>query len=178
MQQLAGLEANRGNDSRRLHWLEEIIRLDRAAGTAGTRVAAAEAALGMAENRLDGFRRVQLVNPVQENLARKLQAMQQALRAFEVAIEYGVTPVTTAATYQIAGMYDGLGLALLESERPASLTAGELEEYNLLLAEQAAAFAQQAIEIYTTNAQRSANDPRDPWVEKSVQRLVELQAGR
>jgi tetratricopeptide (TPR) repeat protein len=178
MQQLAGLEANSGNDSRRQHWLEEIIRLDRAAGTAGTRVAAAEAALGMAENRLDGFHRVQLVNPVQENLARKLQAMQQALRAFEVAIEYGVTPVTTAATYQIAGMYDGLGLALLESERPASLTAGELEEYNLLLAEQAAAFAQQAIEIYTTNAQRSANDPRDPWVEKSVQRLVELQAGR
>jgi len=178
MQQLARLEADSGNNNRRLHWLEEIIRLDRAAGAAGTRVPAAEAALDLAENRLDAFLGVQLVNPVQDNLARKLQAMRQALQAFEAAIDYGVAPVTTAATYRIASMYDRLGIALLESERPASLTAAELEEYNLLLAEQAAPFEQQAIEIYTTNARRSGGDQRDPWVEKSVQRLVELQAGR
>ncbi|MGD8618406.1 MAG: tetratricopeptide repeat protein, partial [Gammaproteobacteria bacterium] len=178
MQQLAGLEAGSGNNSRRQHWLEEIIRLDRAAGTAGTRVPAAEAALELAENRLDAFLQVQLVSPVQENLARKLQAMQQALQAFEAAIDYGVAAVTTAATYRIASMYDRLGTALLESERPASLSAAELEEYNLLLEEQAAPFEQQAIEIYTTNARRSGGGQRDPWVEKSVQRLAELQAGR
>ena len=175
MQQLADLEAGEGNPGRRQHWLEAIIQLDQAAGTARTRPLAAEAALELAENRLSAFRQIQLVNPVQDSLARKLQAMKRALQAFEGAIEYGVIPVTTAATYQIARMYDELGHALLNSERPLSLTAEELAEYDLLLAEQAAPFEQQAIEIYTLNAQRSAGDQRDPWVEKSVQRLGELQ---
>jgi len=178
MQQLAGFEDNSGNHSRRQHWLKEIIRLDRAAGNSGTRAPAAEAALELAENRLDAFRRVQLVNPVQKNLARKLKAMQQALKAFEAAIGYGVVPVTTAATYRIASMYDTLGSALLASERPASLSAAELDEYNLLLEKQAAPFERQAIEIYTTNARRSGGDRHDPWVEKSVQRLAELQGER
>ena len=178
MQQLADLESDNGNTRRRQHWLEEIIRVDRAAGTARTRVPAAEAALELAEKRLAAFRQVQLVNPVQASLARKLQTMKQALQAFEAAIGYGVAPVTTAATYQIASMYDELGHALLTSERPASLSAEELAEYDLLLAEQAAPFEQQAMEIYTTNAQRSGGDQQDPWIEKSVQRLGELQSGQ
>jgi tetratricopeptide (TPR) repeat protein len=177
MQQLADLEADSGHAGKRRDWLEEIIRLDRVAGTAGTRVPAAAAALELAENRLADFRQIQLVNPVQGSLAHKLQAMKQALQAFEAAINYGVTPVTTAATYQIASMYDALGQALLTSERPASLTAAELAEYEVLLTEQAEPFAQQAIDIYTTNAQRTGGEQRDPWVEKSVQRLGELQRG-
>ena len=178
MQQLAELESDNGNSRRRQHWLEEIIRVDRAAGTAQTRVPAAEAALELADHRLAAFRRVQLVNPVQASLARKLQTMKQALQAFEAAISYGITAVTTAATYQIASMYDELGHALLTSERPLSLSAEELAEYDLLLAEQAAPFEQQAIEIYTTNAQRSTGDQQDPWIKKSVQRLGELQSGQ
>ncbi|MDH3979271.1 MAG: tetratricopeptide repeat protein [Gammaproteobacteria bacterium] len=175
MQQLADLESGIGNASKRQHWLEEIIRLDRTAGNARTRVPAAEAALVLADNKLAAFHKIQLVNPVQDSLARKLQAMKRALQAFEAAIDYGARPVSTAATYQIASMYDELGHALLTSERPDSLNAKELAEYDLLLAEQAAPFEQQAIEIYTTNAQRSGGDQRDPWVEKSVQRLGELQ---
>ena len=178
MQQLADLESGNGNTRRRQHWLEAIIRLDRKAGTAGTRVPAAEAALELAGNRLVAFRNIQLVNPVQDSLARKLQAMKGALQGLEAAIDYGVTPVTTAATYQIASMYDELGHALLTSERPVSLTAEELAEYDLLLAEQAAPFEQQAIDIYTTNAQRSGSDRQDPWIAKSVQRLGELQGSR
>jgi len=178
MQQLADLESGKGNARRRQHWLEAIIRLDRKAGTARTRVAAAEATLELAENRLAAFRRIRLVNPVQDSLARKLQAMKDALQGLEAAVEYGVTPVTTAATYQIASMYDELGHALLTSERPVSLTAEELAEYDLLLAEQAAPFEQQAIAIYTTNAQRSGGDRQDPWIAKSVQRLDELQSDR
>jgi tetratricopeptide (TPR) repeat protein len=178
MQQLADLESSIGNSSKRQHWLSEIIRLDRAAGTARTHVPAAEAALELAGNRLAAFRQVQLVNPVQDSLARKLQTMKRALQAFEAAIDYGITPVTTAATYQIASMYDELGHALLTSERPVSLTAEELAEYNILLAEQAAPFEQQAIDIYMTNTQRSGGDQRDPWVEKSVHRLGELLGGQ
>ncbi len=178
MQQLADLESSNANSSRRRHWLAEIIRLDRAAGIDRTRVPAAEAALELAEYRLAEFRQIQLVNPVQDSLARKLRAMKRALLSFEAAIDYGVTPVSTAATFKIASMYDALGHALLTSERPDSLTAEELAEYNILLAEQAEPFEQQAIDIYTTNAQRSGGVQQDPWVEKSVQRLGELQGGQ
>ena len=178
MQQLAGLAADNGNADRRRHWLEEIVRVDRMAGNAATRVPAAEAALELAENRLVAFRKIQLVSPVQDSLARKLQAMKRALQGFEAALDYGVTPVTTAATYQIASMYDELGHALLTSERPRSLTAEELTEYNILLVEQAAPFEQQAIEIHTSNAQRPGGEQQDPWVAKSAQRLGELQGGR
>ena len=175
MQQLADLEGNSGHAGKRQHWLEAIIRVDRAGGTAQTHVIAAQAALELAEKQLAGFKNIQLVNPVQQQLARKLQAMQQALQAFEAVIDYGVVPVATEATYHIASMYDELGHALLTSERPVSLTAEELAEYDLLLTEQAAPFEQQDIEIYTTNARRSAGEQGDPWVEKSVQRLAELQ---
>ncbi|MDH3934621.1 MAG: hypothetical protein OEU62_05600, partial [Gammaproteobacteria bacterium] len=176
MQQLADLEA--ADSGKRQHWLEAIIVADRAGGTGETRVIAAAAALQLANKQLEEFRRIQLVNPVKKSLGRKLQAMRQALQAFESAIDYGVSPVITAATYQIATMYDELGDALLASERPGSLTDEELAEYDVLLAEQAAPFEQQAIDVYTTNAQRSSSEPGDPWIEKSVQRLAELQGGQ
>ncbi|MCK5383133.1 MAG: hypothetical protein KAJ65_05175, partial [Gammaproteobacteria bacterium] len=130
------------------------------------------------DRQLAIFRRIRLVNPLQKSLKRKLSSMKQTLQAYESAIDYGVTPVITAATYQIATMYDELGDALLASERPRSLTDEELAEYDVLLAEQAAPFEQQAIDVYTTNAQRSNSDPGDPWIEKSVQRLAELQGGQ
>jgi tetratricopeptide (TPR) repeat protein len=176
MQQLADLET--ADSGKRQHWLEAIIVADRAGGTEETRVIAAAAALELANRQLADFRRIQLVNPVKKSLSRKLQAMKQALQAFESAIDYGVSPVITAATYQIATMYDELGDALLASERPGSLTDEELAEYDVLLAEQAAPFEQQAIDVYTTNAQRSSSEPGDPWIEKSVQRLAELQGGQ
>ena len=178
MQQLADLESGNGDARRRQYWLQAIISLDRTAGDFRTRAPAAAAALELAEQRLIAFQRVQLVNPVQDHLTQKIAAMKRALQAFETAIDYGISPVTTAATYHIASMYDELGRALLTSERPGSLTARELEEYDVLLAQQAAPFEQQAIDIYTTNAQRSGGDQRDPWIEKSVQQLDELRSGR
>jgi hypothetical protein len=101
--------------------------------------------------------------------------MKQALQAYEKALDYGVYPVMTASTHQIASMYDELGRDLLASERPAGLTAEEAAEYERLLAQQAASFEQKAIEIYRRNAQRSGSAQRDAWVEKSERELDELQ---
>jgi len=178
MQQLADLELAEGDTRRRQYWLRAIIGLDREAASASTAEPAAEAALELAEQQLATFRRIELVAPVQDHLARKIEAMKRALHAFEAAIGYGVYPVTTAATYHIASMYDELGRALLASERPDTLTAEERAEYDVLLAQQAAPFEQQAITIYRSNVQRSGSAARDAWVEKSEQQLDELQRGR
>lgn len=175
MQQLADLESGAGDDLRRRYWLEAIVKLDRESGSADTRVNAAEATLEIAEQQLAAFDRVQLVAPVQKRLAQKIEAMKQALIAFEAAIDYGVYPVTTAATYHIASMYDELARALLISERPAGLTSDELAEYEVLLAEQALPFEQQAIDLYRRNVQSSGSVQRDAWVEKSERQLHALQ---
>jgi tetratricopeptide (TPR) repeat protein len=174
MWQLAELESGKGDSRRRRYWLEAIISLDRRSGNSQSRTPAAKAALELAEHRLNAFRGVQLVNPVQDNLALKIQAMKQALQAFEAAIDYGIPPVTSAASYHLASMYAELGRDLLASERPRGLTVEELAEYDVLLAKQAAPFEQKAIDLYTTHAQRPGADQRDPWAEKSAQQLDSL----
>ena len=178
MQQLADLESAGGNAARRRHWLGQIIELDRSAGDARTHLLAAHATLELAENRLVAFRDIRLVKPLQKSLASKLREMKLALKAFENAIDYGIAPVSSAATYNIASMYDELSQELLASERPANLGVEELAQYDLLLEEQAAPFEQQAVEIYASNVRRTSGGPLDRWVEKSQQRLDVLRPGR
>ncbi len=180
-QQLADLEQLRDKPARRRYWLQKIIDTDRTAGGARsllTRQYAARAALELAEQRHTDFQRVQLVKPLRDSLARKVQAMQQALAGFEAAAGYGITAVTTAATYRIASMYDELSQALLASERPAGLTKQALAEYERQLGRQAAAFEKKAIVIYADNINRSRGVPGDAWVMKSRKRLNELQPVR
>jgi tetratricopeptide (TPR) repeat protein len=178
MQQLADLESAEGDSARRRHWLGEIVKLDGTAGDAQTRTLAAHATLELAEDRLVAFRRIRLVKPLQKNLASKLREMKQALNAFEVAIDYGVAAVTSAARYNIASMYDQLSQELRASERPAHLGSEALAQYELLLEEQAAPFEQQAIEIYASNVRQTGGEEIDRWVKKSQQRLHVLRPER
>ena len=47
--------------------------------------------------------------------------MEEALKAYAVAADYGVADVTTAATFQIASLYQDFGKALMTSQRPKKL---------------------------------------------------------
>jgi TolA-binding protein len=178
MRELALIELERGNRARQRAWLQAIVDLDSASGDDSTRPIAAESALQLAEYRMAAFRQVRLVSPLERNLARKIEAMERALRDFEIAVDYNIAAITSAANYHMARMYDELGQALLASERPRSLSASELAEYELLLAEQAAPFAEQAIEIYRLNAGRADARRADPWIDKSLEQLQRLQTGR
>ena len=82
--------------------------------------------------------------------------MEASLAAYSRAGAYGVAEVTTAASYAMADLYRDLASALLVSERPAGLTAEELEQYDLLLEEQAYPFEERAIGIHETNTHRAA----------------------
>ena len=180
-QQLADLEQRRGRSARRRYWLQEIIATDRGAGAARsllTRQLAAGAALELAEVQRADFQRMRLVEPLQKNLARKLQAMKQALASFQAAIDYGITPVTTAATHRIASMYDELSQALLDSEPPGSLGGEQLAKYERLLEQQASVFENKAIAIYTANSERIKAGQGDAWTMKSSKRLNELTSQR
>jgi tetratricopeptide (TPR) repeat protein len=75
-------------------------------------------------------------------------------------------------------LYRQLATDLMKSERPANLDAEELEQYDLLLEEQAFPFEEKAAEVHELNARRSADGLYDEWVRKSYAALAELQPAR
>ena len=180
-QQLADLAATAGDAAARQHWLEELVAADAAAGAARSdrsRLLAAQASLELARPLDQAARAVQLVVPLDRSLARKKAAMEASLAAYSRAAAYGVAEVTTAASYAMADLYRDLGSALLASERPAGLSAEELEQYDLLLEEQAYPFEEKAIGIHETNTHRAAEGIYDQWVRRSYAALAEMKPAR
>ncbi len=86
--------------------------------------------------------------------------------------------VTTASAFAMADLYRDLGKSLLESDRPPNLDAEELEQYDVLLEEQAFPFEEKAIGIHERNARLAAQGVYDEWVQKSYAELAQLKPGR
>jgi TolA-binding protein len=178
---LSLIMAKSGDTAARDYWLKDIIAADRAAGAARTdrsRALAAKATLTLAVPIRDEFRRVKLVVPLKKSLAEKRKAMEAALKAYEQAADYQVADVTTAATFESAELYRQLGKDLMSSERPKNLSKDELEQYNVLLEEQAFPFEEKAIKLHEVNAARAKEGTYDEWVQKSFTALAQLNPGR
>ena len=75
-------------------------------------------------------------------------------------------------------LYRQLGADLMTSERPKNLNAEELEQYDVLLEEQAFPFEEKAIELHETNAQRTGDGVYDEWVQHSFDVLAKLKPAR
>src|SRR5690606_13962265 len=118
------------------------------------------------------------VIPLQQSLSAKQAAMKRALERYTRALDYGVAEVTTEATHGMAELYRELASALMNSQRPTELDELALEEYEVLLEEQAFPFEEQSIELYQANAARSAEGVWDEWVDSSFQALAKLMPAR
>jgi TolA-binding protein len=180
-QHLADLAKTAGDLADRRRWQEEIVQVDAGAGagrTDRTRYLAAHAALELAGPVRDAFQTVALTSPLKKSLKAKKDKMEAALAAYGKAGSYGVADVSTAATYETAELYFHLSRDLLASERPKALNKEELEQYQLLLEEQAFPFEEKAIALHDTNASRSAGGIYDDWVRRSFARLAELSPAR
>ena len=149
-----------------------------AARTDRTRRLGATAALAMAQPAYEEYRKVKLVEPLAKQLKLKKAKMEDVLKAYKVASDYGVADVTTAATYQVAAVYQDFAKSLKTSERPKKLSKLEREQYDVMLEEQADPFEQQAIELHRVNAHRASEGVYDEWVQKSFVALRELEPVR
>jgi len=170
-----------GDTRARDYWLRDIIAADHAAGEARTdrsRALAARATLTLATPVGEEFRRIKLVVPLKKSLAEKRKAMEAALKAYERAADYQVADITTAATFESAELYRQLGKDLMSSERPKKLSKDELEQYDVLLEEQAFPFEEKAIKLHEVNATRAKDGTYDEWVQKSFSALAQLNPGR
>jgi TolA-binding protein len=178
---LSSIAAKSGDPAARDYWLKEIIAADRAAGAGRTdrsRSLAARAALTLAAPAREQFVRIKLVAPLKKSLVEKRKAMETALKAYSQAADYQVIDVTTAATYESAELYRQLGKDLLSSERPKNLSKDEIEQYNVLLEEQAFPFEENSIKLHEVNTARTKTGTYDEWVQKSFAALAQLNPGR
>ena len=93
--------------------------------------------------------------PLKRSLKKKKKALNTALASYKSLADYGVQEFATLATYRVASIYQMLSADLMDSERPKGLDELALEEYGILLEEQAFPFEEKSITIHETNTQRS-----------------------
>jgi TolA-binding protein len=178
---LAEIARKQGHPAQRLAWSRELVEAERKGGnerTDRTRYLGSVSALVIAEPLDESYRQVRLVEPLKKNLKRKKDSMEQALQAYAVAADYGVPDAATVATYRTAELYNDFGKALLDSQRPRKLSKDELEQYNVMLEEQAYPFEEKAIELHEINVRRVRGGVYDDWVKKSYAALGKLRPVR
>jgi tetratricopeptide (TPR) repeat protein len=178
---LAGMADKAGDTVGRDRWLREIIAADRVAGAERSdrsRLLAGNATLTLAIPAREEFRRIKLVAPLKKSLVAKRAALEAALKAYEQAADYQVAEVTTAATFESAELYRQLGKDMIDSQRPKNLSKDELEQYDVLLEEQAFPFEEKAIKLHEVNTARTTDGVYDQSVQQSFAALAQLNPGR
>ena len=170
-----------GNEQERVARLEDLVRVDATAGaqrTDRTRYLAATASLELAEPVRKRFEVVKLSQPLADSLKLKKSLMEDVIKAYTSAADYGVAEVTTASTFRLGEVYEQFSADLLDSDRPTELEADALEQYELLLEEQAYPFEEKAIDLFKANTDRAPDGIYDEWVKKSFERLAGLMPAR
>ncbi len=143
--------------------------------TERTQFLAANAALSIAHNELAHFKSAKLTVPLKKSLKRKKALMQKALKSYATVLSYQIAELSTAATYQVAEIYHDFALGLLNSQRPKGLGDEELEQYDILLEEQAYPFEEKSIEIHSSNTIRTKDGIYDKWIKNSLKVLAEFE---
>lgn len=170
-----------GDATTRTARLEDLVQVDATAGAQRsdrTRYLAATASLELAEPVRRRFEVVRLTQPLAKSMKLKRALMEDVIEAYTGAADYGVAEVTTAATYRLAQVYEQFSADLLESDRPTELDAEALEQYDLLLEEQAYPFEEKAIDLYKANTDRVIDGVYDEWVRMSFNSLAGLLPAR
>lgn len=178
---LSELYKQEGNIQNRDYWLRKLIESDRTAGDQRSDRSiylAAMATSVRADDFYRTFESIPLRLPLKTSLAKKKQALQDTLGLYQGLLQYGVAEYTTQASHRIGAIYAQLSRDLLDSQRPKGLDELELEQYEILLEEQAFPFEEQAIEIFEANAQRAWAGTYDDWVKRSFTELERLLPAR
>jgi hypothetical protein len=158
-------------------WREKIAGFEQqfaSEGTARTQQLAAQALLQLGRHESGLFAALRLSHPLKQSLQKKRQHMSSAIKHYEQSIQYGIAQYVSEAQFRVAELYQQMARALLESDRPKGLDALALEEYELLLQEQAYPFEEQAIAIYQQNTALTQQQVWDQWVAQSFARLAQL----
>ena len=174
--QLVTLYEQSGNQRERNLWIQSLAG-NKVSEPRG-RYLAAYARNELAEQSYARFARLALTLPLKQSLKNKKQAMEATVADYRKVLEFGIAEFTTAANFRLAEVYRQLSRDLMDSQRPNGLGALELEQYEILLEEQAYPFEEKAIELHEANVQRTADGVYDEWVKNSFSSLENLLPAR
>lgn len=178
LQKLVVLNDQEGAYKSVFKWRKQITKADSKAlnnvKTDRTKFLASMAYLGLANSEKMRFDNTSLTLPLAKSLKRKKNAMQSAVKLYGNASKYKVYEVVTESTHSIATIYKDFSTALLNSDRPTNLNDEELDQYEILLEDQAYPFEDKAIEFYEINLARIKDGYYNNWIERSHKKLIEL----
>jgi hypothetical protein len=180
-QNLADLSLMAKDTVARNRWLNDIIQVDRNAGTARTprsKYLAARAVMITMKPQVDAFDTIKLTQPLKNSIKAKRAAMDTVLKTYGQALDYGIAEVTTEATYGMAELYRKMGQDMMTSERPKKLDADALEQYNVMLEEQTIPFEEKSIALHQANVQHASDGVYDEWIKKSYTALAKIMPAR
>ncbi|WP_250658405.1 tetratricopeptide repeat protein [Alkalimarinus coralli] len=170
-----------GNLKKRDVWLKNLIKADAKAGAdrnARSKYLAASASMVLAKQSLEQFASAKLTLPLKKSLKKKSLLLKKTVDQLQEIPKYGVAQFTTEATFQLAEIYRQLGSDILISERPSSLNELQLEQYEILLEEQAYPFEEKSIEVHEINISRTKDGIYDNWVKESYRVLSTIVPAR
>ncbi|WGL15604.1 tetratricopeptide repeat protein [Microbulbifer bruguierae] len=174
--QLATLYQKAGNQRERNLWLQSLA--GNKLPEPRSRYLAAFAQNALAEQSYARFERLALTLPLKQSLKNKKQAMETTVADYKKVLDFGIAEFTTAANFRLAEVYRQLSRDLMDSQRPNGLNPLELEQYEILLEEQAYPFEEKAIELHEANVKRTADGVYDEWVKNSFSSLETLLPAR
>ena len=100
--------------------------------------------------------------------------MEKAIDSYTNALNYQLADISTAATYQLGDIYRHFAQSLLSSDKPQGLSDDEIEQYDILMEEQAYLFEEKAIELHEANAHHIMDGLYNDWIKASLKALSDL----
>lgn len=146
--------------------------------TARSASLAAQASFTLTEPLIELFENTKLEGSLKKALRTKKSLLDKAVKALQTVANYDIQEWQSAATHQTASLYRVLAKDLLNSERPSGLSALELEQYDILLEEQAYPFEEKALEVFAINRDKVSDGLYDEWIAKSFVALAEMNPTR
>lgn len=178
MNKLTDLYTKTGSIDKSLKWQNNIIKADKRAlnnvKTDRTKLITSNAFLSLARNEHKRFSKTRLSLPLKTSLRKKKKSMQNAVKFYGNASKYQIYEASTEATFSIALIYKNFSKALLDSDRPKNLKGEELDQYEILLEDQAFPFEDKAIEFFEINLSRVKDGFYNDWIKKSHTELIDL----
>lgn len=178
MNKLTDLYTKTGSINKSLKWQSNIIKADKRAlnnvKTERTKLITSNAFLSLARNERKLFSKTRLSLPLKASLRKKKKSMQSAVKFYGNASKYQIYEASTEATFSIALIYKEFSKALLDSDRPKNLKGEELDQYEILLEDQAFPFEDKAIEFFEINLSRVKDGFYNDWIKKSHTELIGL----
>ncbi|MEN8130879.1 MAG: tetratricopeptide repeat protein [Pseudomonadota bacterium] len=174
---LAYLYKRNKDMTRHLYWLRRVIDGNRKAGDGRTERSKWLAAVANAEYGdywTWEFKRVKLRAPLDKWMPRKSEKLKNALDRYEKAANYGIHEISSRAAYSIGELYARFAEELMDAPRPKGLSQLELQQYEIILEEQAIPFEDLAIEIHKNNIQHAWEGNYNKWVDHSFAAMAKL----